>query len=52
MGYADKNTIPIVIIAGSKEIESDSITIKKMMSGVQTTSSIDNLPSSISASLI
>ena len=51
MSYANKNAIPLVIIAGSKELETDSITIKKMISGEQSTSTLGDLLLAISASL-
>lgn len=51
MGYADKNNIPLVIIAGTKEIESDTISIKDMMSGEQKISSKKNIITTISSIL-
>jgi histidyl-tRNA synthetase len=35
MGYADKRNIPFVILAGDKEIENQSFTLKNMKSGDQ-----------------
>jgi histidyl-tRNA synthetase len=51
MGYADKNNIPIVIIAGAREIESDTINIKDMTSGEQNTSSQKKIIAVISSIL-
>ncbi len=36
MGYADKRNIPFTILAGEKEIESQSYTLKNMKSGEQS----------------
>ena len=36
MGYADKRNIPFAILAGEKEMESQSYTLKNMKSGEQT----------------
>lgn len=35
MGYADKRSIPFVVLAGEKELESQSFTLKNMNSGEQ-----------------
>lgn len=35
MGYADKRSIPFVVLAGEKELESQSFTLKNMKSGEQ-----------------
>ena len=43
MGYADKRTIPFVILAGEKEINSQSFTLKNMKSGEQSECSIQQL---------
>ena len=51
MGYADKNNIPIVIIAGAEEIESDAINIKEMNSGEQKISSVKKIITTISSIL-
>jgi len=48
MGYADKNNIPFVVIAGSKEIEDNKVTVKNMLSGEQNTYSINELLTIIS----
>ncbi|RLD23393.1 MAG: histidine--tRNA ligase [Bacteroidetes bacterium] len=51
MGYADKNNIPFVVIAGSKEIEDNKVTVKNMLSGEQNTYSINELLTIISQEL-
>ena len=51
MSYADKNNIPIVIIAGAQEVETDTINVKDMNSGEQKTSSINELITTISSIL-
>lgn len=43
MSYADKRTIPFVILAGEKEINSQSFTLKNMKSGEQSECSIQQL---------
>ncbi|MBT3588078.1 MAG: histidine--tRNA ligase, partial [Flavobacteriaceae bacterium] len=43
MGYADKRKIPFVILAGDKEIESQSYTLKSMLSGDQSNYTLDEL---------
>lgn len=43
MSYADKRTIPFVILAGEKEINSQSFTLKNMKSGKQSEYSIQQL---------
>ena len=43
MGYADKRNIPFVILAGDKEIESQSYTLKSMLSGDQSNYTLDQL---------
>jgi len=48
MSYADKNNIPIVIIAGAIEIEGNSINIKDMKSGEQKNSTVNDLITTIS----
>jgi len=35
MGYADKRSIPFVVLAGDKEIDSQTFTLKNMISGEQ-----------------
>ncbi len=37
MGYADKRSIPFVVLAGDKEIDSETYTLKNMISGEQET---------------
>lgn len=41
MGYADKRNIPFVILAGDKEMDSQSYTLKNMKTGDQSTISLD-----------
>ncbi len=43
MGYADKRNIPFVILAGDKEIENQSYTLKSMFSGDQSNYTLDQL---------
>ena len=43
MGYADKRNIPFVILAGDKEIENQSYTLKSMVSGDQSNYTLDQL---------
>jgi histidyl-tRNA synthetase len=43
MSYADKRSIPFVILAGEKEINSQSFTLKNMKSGEQSECSIQQL---------
>lgn len=43
MGYADKRNIPFVILAGDKEIENQSYTLKSMLSGDQSNYTLDQL---------
>ncbi|TYP75089.1 histidine--tRNA ligase [Aquimarina intermedia] len=43
MGYADKRSIPFVILAGTKEIEGENFTVKNMQSGVQETLNFSEL---------
>ncbi len=43
MGYADKRSIPFVVLAGDKEINSQTYTLKNMVSGKQETVSINQL---------
>ncbi|PKA83976.1 histidyl-tRNA synthetase [Ulvibacter sp. MAR_2010_11] len=43
MGYADKRNIPFVVLAGEKEINSQSFTLKNMKSGEQETIDIETL---------
>ena len=43
MGYADKRNIPFVILAGDKEIETQSYTLKSMLSGDQSNYTLDQL---------
>lgn len=47
MGYADKRNIPFVVLAGDKEIDSQSYTLKNMNSGEQETLSFDDLKSKL-----
>ena len=51
MSYADKNNIPVVVIAGASEIETNTINIKDMKSGEQKTASEDELITIISSIL-
>jgi histidyl-tRNA synthetase len=48
MSYADKNNIPLVIIAGAKEIEANTITLKAMQSGNQENTTKEGLIKAIS----
>ena len=43
MGYADKRNIPFVILAGDKEIENQSYTLKSMLSGDQSNYTLNQL---------
>ena len=43
MGYADKRNIPFVILAGDKEIENQSYTLKSMLSGDQSNYTLEEL---------
>ena len=43
IGYADKRNIPFVILAGDKEIENQSYTLKSMFSGDQSNYTLDQL---------
>jgi len=43
MGYADKRSIPFVVLAGDKEIVSETYTLKNMMSGEQDSLTFDEL---------
>ena len=43
MTYADKRTIPFVVLAGEKEMESKTFTLKNMKSGNQESLSFDGL---------
>ena len=43
MGYADKKGIPYVILVGSDEMESGSLTLKEMSSGNQLKLTIDEI---------
>jgi histidyl-tRNA synthetase len=43
MGYADKRNIPFVVLAGVKEVEAQSFTLKNMKSGDQQMVGIDAL---------
>jgi histidyl-tRNA synthetase len=43
MSYADKRNIPFVILAGDKEMESQSYTLKSMLSGDQSNYTLDQL---------
>jgi histidyl-tRNA synthetase len=51
MSYADKNQVPLVVIAGKQEIEENKVTIKEMKSGEQIVCSIDELSTVISQKL-
>jgi histidyl-tRNA synthetase len=51
LGYADKNNIPLVIIAGAQEIEDNSISIKDMKLGVQQNCTEVDLIKAISSTL-
>lgn len=51
MSYADKNNIPIVVIAGAQEVDTNTINVKDMKSGEQKTSSINELITTISTIL-
>ncbi|MBT3872902.1 MAG: histidine--tRNA ligase, partial [Flavobacteriaceae bacterium] len=43
IGYADKRNIPFVILAGNKEIENQSYTLKSMLRGDQSNFTLDQL---------
>ncbi len=43
MGYANKREIPFVILAGDKEMDSSTFTLKNMKSGDQSTHTLENL---------
>ena len=43
MGYADKRSIPFVVLAGDKEMEAQTFTLKNMVSGEQETVSFEEL---------
>jgi histidyl-tRNA synthetase len=43
MGYADKRCIPFVILAGDKEIASQTFTLKNMVTGDQSSYTINDL---------
>lgn len=43
MGYADKRNIPFAILAGEKEIDADTFTLKNMKSGEQQELNLDGL---------
>lgn len=43
MGYADKRTIPYVVLAGEKEMEENVFTLKDMKSGEQKSVTLDEL---------
>jgi len=45
MGYADKRSIPFVVLAGDKEMEAQTFTLKNMLSGEQETVSFEELAS-------
>ncbi|PHS65659.1 MAG: histidine--tRNA ligase [Flavobacterium sp.] len=47
MGYADKRCIPFVVLAGEKEMEAQSFTLKNMISGEQETLSFEELVAKI-----
>jgi histidyl-tRNA synthetase len=51
MSYADKNNIPVVIIAGAQEVGTNTINVKDMNSGEQKTSSLNELITTISSIL-
>ncbi|GAK98124.1 histidyl-tRNA synthetase [Nonlabens tegetincola] len=43
MGYADKNNIPFVILAGENEIATGKLTLKNMIEGSQESLTIDEI---------
>jgi len=43
MGYADKRSIPFVVLAGDKELASDTYTVKNMTNGEQESLSFAEL---------
>ena len=43
MSYADSKKIPFVALAGDEEINNNEITIKNMLSGVQTKVKVENI---------
>ncbi len=48
MGYADKRNIPYVVLAGDKEMEAKTYTLKNMESGEQTAVSLSELSDRLS----
>ena len=47
MGYADKRDIPFTVLAGEKEMEAKSYTLKNMKSGEQQSLSLEELISKL-----
>ncbi len=47
MGYADKRSIPFVVLAGEKEMEENTFTLKNMKSGEQEKLTLEKLQSRI-----
>ena len=45
--YADTRKIPFVIIAGSDELKNDQATVKDMITGIQKTIALSELPDAI-----
>lgn len=48
MGYADKRSMPFVVLAGDKEIASETYTLKNMIDGEQETLSFEELLNKLS----
>jgi len=48
MNYANKRAFPFVVLAGEKEIESETFTLKNMETGDQTTVSFEELAATVS----
>ncbi len=49
--YANRNNIPLVIIAGAEEVGANKVTIKNMLTGAQTTIAAGNLIATVNAML-
>lgn len=47
MTYADKNSIPLVVIAGKQELEEQKVTLKDMLTGNQFASPINEITDTI-----
>ncbi len=47
MGYADKRAIPFAVLAGDKEMEAETFTLKNMVNGEQNSVSFDEMLKSL-----